>query len=161
MAERRFTLLCAYHSAAVAVPEHDDALQTVCQLHSSHETSREFQPDDTAPAAARRFIQEALTRWGHRGCVIDDARLLMSELVTNAVTHTRAPFSVSIASHSSKLRLAVRDASSAIPVTGERSGDAPTGGRGLQIVAAVADDWGAVPGPLGKTVWAELSATSG
>ena len=158
LAELRFTLLCAYQSEAVASPEHDDALRTVCQLHSSYETSREFQPEDAAPGRARRFIEQTLRRWGHDGSVIDDARLLVSELVTNAVRHTRSPFSVSIASHPAKLRLAVRDMSSAVPVTDGRSTDAPTGGRGLQIVAAVADDWGVVTAPPGKTIWAEFSA---
>jgi anti-sigma regulatory factor (Ser/Thr protein kinase) len=158
MAEVPFTLLCAYHSAAVAAPEHDGALRTVCQLHSAHETSRQFRPEATAPGAARRFVERALRGWGHHGSVIDDARLLTSELVTNAVNHTRSPFSVSVASHSPKLRVAVHDASSAAVVTGGRSTYALSGGRGLQIVAAVASDWGVVASPPGKTVWAELSA---
>jgi anti-sigma regulatory factor (Ser/Thr protein kinase) len=99
-----------------------------------------------------------LRLWGHDGSVIDDARLLISELVTNAVNHTRSPFSVSIAADSPKVRVAVRDTSSAVPVSRGRSEDAPNGGRGLQIVTALADDWGVVRNPLGKTVWAELSA---
>lgn len=157
MAGLRFTLLCAYHSEAVSSPEHDDALRTMCQLHSSHQTSRDFQPDHTAPGAARRFIAQALRHWGHDGSVIDDARLVISELVSNAVRHTRSPFSVSITSDSPKLRIAVHDASSSVPVTGQRSEDAPAGGRGLQIVAALADDWGVERTPSGKVVWADLS----
>jgi anti-sigma regulatory factor (Ser/Thr protein kinase) len=121
-------------------------------------TSREFRPEDTAPSAARRFTEHALRCWGHDGSVIDDARLLVSELVTNAVNHTRSPFSVSVAAHSPKVRVAVHDRSSTIPVKGGPSTGAPSGGRGLQIVADLADDWGVVRTPVGKTVWAELSA---
>jgi anti-sigma regulatory factor (Ser/Thr protein kinase) len=157
MVEVPFKLLCAYCSTAVSAPEHGGALRTICELHTTHETSRDFQPDVTAPGVARRFIEQALRGWGHHGSVIDDARLLISELVTNAVTHTRSPFSVSVASHSAKLRLAVHDTSSALPVRGDEPG--PSGGRGLHIVAAVANDWGVVTSPPGKTVWAELSAT--
>jgi anti-sigma regulatory factor (Ser/Thr protein kinase) len=121
-------------------------------------TSREFRAEDTAPGAARRFIEQSLRRWGHDGSVIDDARLLVSELVTNAVNHTRSPFSVSVAARSPKVRVAVHDRSSTIPVKSRPSSGAPSGGRGLQIVADLADDWGVVRTPLGKTVWAELSA---
>lgn len=158
IAELDFTMLCAYQSEGVPAPEHADARQIICELHSSHETSREFQPEHTAPGAARRFIERALRCWGHDGSVIEDARLLITELVTNAVIHTRSPFSVSIASRSPRLRLAVRDRSSTLPFAGARSTARPTGGRGLRIVAAVADDWGVVTTPPGKTVWAELSA---
>lgn len=176
MAEVPFSLLCAYHSAAVAGPEHDDPLRVVCQLHSSvssalgadpiairdrgiaHEASRDFQPMDSAPRAARRFVEDALRRWGHDGSAVDDARLLVSELVTNAVIHTRSPFSVSLESQPSRLRLAVHDESSAVPRSGGQKLETARGGRGLQIVAALADDWGVMTTPAGKTVWAELSA---
>jgi anti-sigma regulatory factor (Ser/Thr protein kinase) len=151
----RFTLLCAYRSEAVAAPEQDGSLTAVCQLHSS--VSREFKPDDHAPIAARRFLEDALRRWGHGEAVVEDARLLISELVTNAVIHARSVFSVSIASWQRKLRLEVHDRSLAIPTAVRRSPDAQRGGRGLQIVAALADDWGVVRTPHGKTVWAELS----
>jgi anti-sigma regulatory factor (Ser/Thr protein kinase) len=157
IAELRFELLCAYHSEAAGAPEHRHALQEVCQLHTRREVSREFQPDDGAPRAARRFVQQALQACGHDGSVIDDARLLISELVTNAVVHTGSPFSVSIRSRSSKLRVSVNDRSGALPVTDGRSPHAPTGGRGLRIVGALADDWGVASTQAGKTVWAELS----
>jgi anti-sigma regulatory factor (Ser/Thr protein kinase) len=160
MAKVPFTLLCAYRSEAVEGPDHEDALRVVCQLHSSHETSRAFEAELTSPGAARLFVKEALRHWGQEESVIEDARLLISELAANAVIHTQSPFSVSIASEPSRLRLAVHDRSNAVPTTIGRSEDAPAGGRGLQIVAAVADDWGVVTNPLGKTVWAELTAAN-
>lgn len=172
MARTRFALLCAYQSEAVAAPGHDHALRAVCQLHSavssasgadpfavsglSREVAAEFEPEANAPRAARRFVEDVLRDWGHDGLAVNDARLLVSELVTNAVLHTRSPFSVSVASGPSKLRLAVHDRTTALPMPGERPSDARTG-RGLRIVAAVADDWGVATTSDGKTVWADLS----
>ncbi len=155
------SLLCAYHSEAVGAPQNADALDEVCRLHSSvsgapaREGTREFQPDRHAPGAARRFVEEALRQWGHSEALLDDARLLLSELVTNAVVHARSPFSVSIRSQDSRVRLAVRDENPAEPTQRPPSVEAVSG-RGLQIVAALAKDWGVVATPSGKTVWAEL-----
>jgi anti-sigma regulatory factor (Ser/Thr protein kinase) len=175
IAELRFGLLCAYQSGAVAAPEHEHALREVCELHSSvssdpgaepiagsdpaasREVTCEFQPDAGAPRAARRFVEDTLQRWGHDDSVVTDVRLLTSELVTNAVIHTRSPFSVSISWQPTKLRLAVHDQSATEPVLAEWSIHGPTGGRGLLIVEALADDWGFAMTPHGKTVWAELS----
>jgi hypothetical protein len=165
--ELGFSLLCGYHSEAVEAPEHLHELDQVCRLHSSvskapaperkliHRLSREFEPWPGAPQAARRFVEEALRGWGHSGTVVDDARLLLSELVTNAVTHARSPFSVTLRARGSALRLAVRDGSPAEPTLRPMAPEADSG-RGLQIVAALAKDWGVLATRGGKTVWAEL-----
>jgi anti-sigma regulatory factor (Ser/Thr protein kinase) len=164
--ELEFSLLCAYHSEAVANPEHEHAVREVCRLHSSvhgdrassepepREVSREFKPDRDAPRAARHFLDEALRKWGYADRRLDDARLLLSELVTNAITHAHSPFSVSIRSQGQLVRLAVHDQSPIPPKP--RFASPESGGRGLQIVAALSKDWGFVTTPLGKTVWAEL-----
>lgn len=163
----RFSLLCAYRSEAVETPEYEHDLGEVCRLHSSMsraparadpatgEVSREFEPDLEAPRAARRFLEEAVLPWGHSDTLLADARLLLSELVTNAVTHARSPFSVSIASQDSGVRLSVHDQDPTEPTLRPVSPEAYSG-RGLQIVAALAKDWGVVATPIGKTVWAEL-----
>lgn len=174
--EHRFTLLCAYQSTAVSGPEHVQALHEVCHLHSSvssipdaspaalggvapeRELSREFQPGDYAPRAARRFVQEALERWGYDRSTVEDARLLISELATNAVIHTRSPFRVSISSQPPKLRLAVADESPALPRSDAQRMEFAHRGRGLRIVAALAQRWGVATASPGKTVWAELHA---
>ena len=55
--------------------------------------SAAYQPEPTAAAAARRFVRDTLQTWAATGVVtdghglIDDAVLLTSELVTNAVVH--------------------------------------------------------------------------
>jgi anti-sigma regulatory factor (Ser/Thr protein kinase) len=165
--ELGFSLLCGYHSEAVEAPEHLHELDQVCRLHSSvskapaperkliHRLSREFEPSPGAPQAARRFVEEALRGWGHGDTVIDDARLLLSELVTNAVTHARSPVSVTLRARGSALRLAVRDESPAEPTPRPVAPEADAG-RGLQIVAALAKEWGVLATRGGKTVWAEL-----
>lgn len=152
-----FSLLCAYQSEAVAGPEQAHALHEVCHLHSSvlREVSREFAPEGGAPQAARCFLGEALERWGYSGARIEDARLLISELVTNAVIHARSPLLVSISSAHPNLRLLVRDQSPTEPALSTPVPGRPSG-RGLHIVAALSRDWGVDATPDGKTVWAEL-----
>lgn len=165
--ELQFSLLCAYHSEAAATPEHQHALHEVCRLHSSvsgaaglgrqaaRELSRDYKPASEAPRQARRFIEDALRRWGHSDAQLQDARLLLSELVTNAVTHAGSPFSVSLRSEGSRVRLAVRDGSRTEPQMRPVVHEAESG-RGLQIVGALSTDWGVIRTPAGKTVWAEL-----
>ncbi|MET8249472.1 ATP-binding protein [Streptomyces sp. NPDC005202] len=53
------------------------------------------------------------------------------------------------------LRIAVTDANEALPQPRRPSPDDESGGRGLTLVAALADEWGAEPRAcgIGKTVW--------
>ncbi|MBT2482804.1 ATP-binding protein [Streptomyces sp. ISL-94] len=109
---------------------------------------------------ARAELRKALTDWGLSE-LEGDALLVASELVTNAVRHAVAPRDREIETRYVRLgngvRVEVHDTSPAQPVVGtsHRDGD---GGRGLYLVAAVADRWavGERVGP-GKLVWAELS----
>jgi hypothetical protein len=175
IAELSFSLLCAYHSAAVEAPEHEHALREVCQLHSSvtpqpatdasplpasqtaRELWREFQPEDDTPGTARHLLEEAFHQWGGDAAVLlDDARLLLSELVSNAVLHARSPLLVSIRWQASSVRLAVRDKSPDIPTVRSELRDAGWGGWGLQVVQELSRNWGVDATPDGKTVWAEL-----
>jgi hypothetical protein len=177
IAELQFSLLCAYHTAAIDVPEHEHALREVCQLHSSvsagpgsglrlapsaeavTEASREFLPHPDAPRAARRFLEAALEDCGHSETLIDDARLVISELVTNAVMHARSPLAVSVLSGQSKVRLAVRDKSPMRPMLRPTTpGAVPR--HGLQIVGVLSSNWGVQPTPDGKSAWAELRPAS-
>lgn len=173
IAELQFSLLCAYQTAAVAAPQHEHSLRAVCQLHSSVssapgfcleraqepevpiQASRAFRPEHDAPRAARRFLEATLKHCGHSETLVDDARLLVSELVTNAVKHARSPLAVSIRAERSRVRLAVHDNSPTKPMlTPKTPGGRPR--HGLQIVAALSSSWGVERTPDGKTVWAEL-----
>ena len=59
-----------------------------------------YQPEPTAAAAARRFVRDTLQTWVISGAatgghgLVDDAVLLTSELVTNAVVHAGTPVEV-------------------------------------------------------------------
>lgn len=167
------SLLCAYHSAATAAPEHQHALREVCRLHSAissepgprtsaprengawREASREFQPENDAPRAARRFLDQALEPLRQAEALVDDARLVLNELVTNAVKHGRSRMLVSIRTQDSRTQLAVHDQSPAQPTLLDASPDAACG-RGLKIVAALSNTWGVETTTSGKTVWAEI-----
>ena len=114
-----------------------------------------------APGAvpyARRCARQALAGW-ELGQIADDAELVVSELVTNAVlatTRTRraVPVALYLAADPGRLTLLVWDASSELPVH-RPHGDDSAGGRGLDIVQALSDRWGTqAPVRGGKVVWA-------
>ncbi|MFI9584412.1 ATP-binding protein [Streptomyces sp. NPDC052236] len=94
--------------------------------------------------------------------LIDRAELLTSELTTNSVRHTKGPASVRLHWLHPVLRVSVWDMSPDLPKPSQPPADAD-GGRGLLILEAVADRWGACGtsedpyGPGGKTIWFELA----
>ncbi|MFI6654089.1 ATP-binding protein [Streptomyces sp. NPDC050523] len=94
----------------------------------------------------------------------DALALIAAELCANAVQHGHVPgrdFNLQLAVHDRTVRIEVTD------TRGERiptpAADDPIGsrtnGRGLLLVAALADLWGWCPRPdgPGKTVWAQLT----
>jgi anti-sigma regulatory factor (Ser/Thr protein kinase) len=168
--ELPFALLCAYRSESVQGHEHADALHEVCHLHTSvigsppaerrglaaaAEAWAKFPRERQAPTAARHFVTDVLKGWGHSPSLLEDAKLVVSELATNAVIHASSPFSVEIRPNGSLVRLSVRDASRAQPRVRHDNGLAISG-RGLRLIDALAADWGVEIAAEGKTVWAEL-----
>ncbi len=106
---------------------------------------------------ARRLVAERLVAWSLPESV-DAAELLVSELVGNAVRHTGCRLlEVSVRLTDGRVRVAVRDGSRSLPVV-INTGASEEGGRGLALVDALADSWGALEVPFGKVVWAELGA---
>jgi serine/threonine-protein kinase RsbW len=116
-----------------------------------------------APSAgeARRLVRTAVAAWG-LDVLADEAELVVSELVGNAVRHTRCRLiHVSVARPAQgTVRVAVADTSYVKPVVVE-AGAEGTCGRGLLLVAAVAARWGTEPLPWGKRIWAELAWAEG
>src|SRR4029450_4329979 len=95
--------------------------------------------------------------------LVFDACLVASEMAANAVTHARSAFEVDVACSEGGVRVTVSDigpgaAEGGTGAADERRG-APLdlGGRGLAIVAEVADRWGCDTVAGGKVVWAELT----
>lgn len=109
-----------------------------------------------APRQARQAIIELLARSG-RTDLGADAALLVSELVTNAVVHAGGPITVSAAYLHSTLRVEVHDTDQPpLPRLRKPSASDKTG-RGLYLVALLADRWAMAPAPDGKTIWFEIT----
>jgi len=111
--------------------------------------------------AARRLVDSAVGSWGVGEKVAQDAALVVSELVTNAVLHTGTVVSVRVRHLDPGVRLEVEDGSTQPPVVvTDRPEDLLANpfmtGRGLALLAATADRWGSDPLPDGKAVWAEV-----
>jgi anti-sigma regulatory factor (Ser/Thr protein kinase) len=103
--------------------------------------------------------RRAAGRWlSERGCrAVDDALLVLSELVTNAMVHAGAGCTIEMQHHDDRLRLEVRDQSSQAPrMRVVRASD--LGGRGLHFVDGITEAWGWEPTVDGKRVWAVVRA---
>jgi anti-sigma regulatory factor (Ser/Thr protein kinase) len=97
----------------------------------------------------------------------DTLEWAVTELVTNAVIHGRAPRGsrVVVAYHLADdlLRVDVRDWASGMPRMIQATsvnGLVRESGRGLATVAALVDRWGIVPRVIGKSVWFEITLGS-
>ncbi|MBL3667501.1 ATP-binding protein [Streptomyces sp. M2CJ-2] len=106
---------------------------------------------------ARRQVRKALANRGVTDQLADSVTLLANELVTNAVTHCRtscAQVEVKLSLHEAQLMLEVSDPDrDRLPRLHDSAPD-EEGGRGLVLVAALADEWGCWQGPYTKCVWA-------
>ncbi|MFD3948024.1 ATP-binding protein [Streptomyces sp. NPDC058579] len=108
-------------------------------------------------AVARKLVRTALTLWG-LGSLIDDTTLVVTELVSNAVDHSRLPSIRVIVSRPSTngVRVGVVDRSKVIPMMTLDSNGDQLRGRGLVLVDALTEQWGTELYLWGKQVWAEL-----
>jgi hypothetical protein len=91
----------------------------------------------------------------------DDAALCAAELSTNAILHSRGPFTVSVRVIPDGIRIDVHDdRPDRLPVVVPSSLeplDTGTTGRGLLLIAGLAQRWGYYTTDPAKTVWVELS----
>lgn len=103
---------------------------------------------------ARAHVRSAIAHWDDDSRV-QDALLLTTELVSNAVLHGRPSLRVRVRLLAEdRVRVEVYDAAPGMPrLRAAWAG----GGRGLSIVDETADAWGVEAEPIGgKTVWFEL-----
>ena len=107
-----------------------------------------------SPAQARQWLRSMLVDVAPQS--IDDACLLVSELVTNAFIHGGGTPALRASLDADQLLLSVLDESSA-PLVPRPSGAADeTGGLGLTIVDRLTSAWGVDTVPGGKVVWAHM-----
>jgi PAS domain S-box-containing protein len=103
---------------------------------------------------ARELARETLATWGLTE-LSETVELLVSELVTNAVCHGAGDIGLRLI-RAGSLLCEVRDDGYELPTL--RSADVTAeDGRGLQLVTALAERWGAQRTPTGKVVWFEQS----
>lgn len=125
-----------------------------------------------SPGSARTLVRGALTEWAASGLpgtehltdrLVDDAVVVVSELVTNAVVHagTDVELACRLEDETGDLLVEVLDHHpSRAPRDGEIEApyETPEYGRGLRLVSRLAESWGVTYRTGAKTVWARLPA---
>ncbi|GLZ33824.1 hypothetical protein Lesp02_60120 [Lentzea sp. NBRC 105346] len=108
-------------------------------------------------ARARQLVREAAASWNLTEDLADDAQLVVTELVSNGIDHAEGPLELTVKRTTGGMFIEVSDRSTVLPQL--RPVD-PTSarGRGMQLVNALSERWGAEPNSVGKAVWAELNA---
>ncbi len=108
-----------------------------------------------AVADARGFVAAALRSRGTDEAVVQRAVLLTSELVTNAVLYGRPPIRLRLRHTARHAIIEVYDGTAVLPRRLRPTPD-DEHGRGIQLVASLAERWGTRPLPHGKSVWCML-----
>lgn len=118
----------------------------------------ELPSEPCAAADGRRFLTVTLTAW-NCSVALDDARLLTSEVLTNAICHASGPIQLRVRRGTDELTVEVTDRSPQLPQPRlAEAGD--ESGRGLLLVDTLADSWGTRPLDRGKTIWFTLRLAS-
>jgi PAS domain S-box-containing protein len=114
-----------------------------------------LRPEPRQVAAGRRFTRDTLTAWRHTE-LADTACLLVSEILTNAVWHARQTIGLRLHHTAREIIAEITDDNTQLP---QRILPAPAdeSGRGLTLVDALADAWGARLSGTGKVVWFTLA----
>ncbi|WP_406175037.1 SpoIIE family protein phosphatase [Streptomyces sp. NBC_00996] len=152
--------MCDSLIGAVLPPEHqaiDDAALLIASVHPFACEDIACWPlpaDPKAAGQARGYVRAQLSRWDLEELQMT-TELLVSELVGNVVRHAGGPATLRLL-RSRTLICEVSDGSPTMPQI-RRAADTDEGGRGLQLIAALAERWGARYTPAGKCIWAEQS----
>ncbi|WP_351223831.1 SpoIIE family protein phosphatase [Streptomyces sp. NPDC002133] len=114
--------------------------------------------DPAAVSPARTACVRRLEDWG-LGQIAFTAELILSELITNAIRYGTEPITVRLL-RDRTLICEVSDGSSSSPRL-RRAKVTDEGGRGLFLVAQLAERWGTRHTPTGKVIWTEQSLRNG
>ncbi|MGH8981084.1 MAG: ATP-binding protein [Acidimicrobiales bacterium] len=117
-----------------------------------------LEPDPGAARTAREWVAATLDGWPVQS--VETARLLVSELVTNAVLHARTGIALRHRIDGSRVRFEVADGRREGPMPKRYSADSPTG-RGLRLIDALSTEWGVTRSADGKVVWFVVTTDSG
>jgi anti-sigma regulatory factor (Ser/Thr protein kinase) len=108
---------------------------------------------------ARRFATRTLVGWGAEQ-LEDDVQVVASELATNALLHARTEFTLGLVLDGDRLRVTLADGSAVQPRMRRFDSTESTTGRGLRMVAELAQAWGVQKDGVGKAVWCEFRVAS-
>ncbi|MBQ0882022.1 ATP-binding protein [Streptomyces rochei] len=125
----------------------------------AHQFALSVTATPTAVTAARHRAVDAIEGWDAAlsNEVVHTAELVISEFITNAVRHAAAgPVSLSVRLDEQSLRIEVCDDCPELPRPGLPD-PCSESGRGLFLVAALADRYGVEPTVVGKCCWAEIA----
>ena len=131
-------------AAPAGIPGRAGSTRTLIRSHV-------LEPHLGSPRRARALLRRACLDRA-LGDAYDDAALVVTELVTNAVRHTGTPCRLTVTLDDDGLRVAVRDQGVVAPALLDHR----RCGAGLHLVANVAQAWGVVRHADGKTVWARF-----
>ncbi|WP_225802007.1 ATP-binding protein [Streptomyces sp. NK15101] len=133
--------------------------------HATARTRRyELAEGDGVVRKCRDLARRALSEWfgaaGEPGRVaVEDALLLVSEVVTNAFTHGGVPYELRLDGIDGRLWVQVSDTSPVRPRPHGRHHPSLPSGHGLYLLERLAAAWGCVPRAHGKAVWFEVEVT--
>ncbi len=119
--------------------------------------------DPGSASVARAWVRRQLrSAYASPGAVVDDAELVITELITNALRARPQRLMVELEAHLGFIRVAAMDDAAGHPKP-RAAEDTDSTGRGLTIIAALTTCWGmeSNPGTTGKTVWARLDPVVG
>ncbi|RKN10958.1 SpoIIE family protein phosphatase [Streptomyces radicis] len=122
-------------------------------LDPSRVATWDVDPVPPSVAEMRKRVNERLTAWGFDEDTALTCELLSSEMVTNAIRHAAPPIQLRLILDKA-LICEVFDASSTAPHL-RRARSLDETGRGLMLVASLAQRWGSRYTKSGKTIWVE------
>lgn len=111
-------------------------------------------PRPSSAGVAREVVAWQLREW-HFDSLCDDAAVVVTELISNAVRHANTELELTLIHLPDGLRLEVSDGSSARPVRRSAS-SIDEGGRGLHLVDALSTRHGVDAEDGGKRIWVEM-----
>ncbi|MBZ4016574.1 ATP-binding protein [Streptomyces purpurogeneiscleroticus] len=109
---------------------------------------------------ARHCVAAVLAQWRFPAAGRDSAELVIDELAANAAEHGHRDMTVHLSLHAGDLRISVTDSGAPAGPRPPRDTDPDEHGRGLAIVALLADEVRVNEGPLGRRVDVVLRATT-